>query len=464
MFFPTAIPKKRYWTLFIRPNALIIAKLEGSSKKLAVYEEFPLPDGILVRNEIKDPEKLVGILSQIKEKLKIIDKFVVVGIPEDQCLNHTLILPPLSSKEIGEAVAYQADTFLPFPYQKECVDWMLIKTMSDGKKKVLVSAIPKNIIDGYISVLEKVSLHPIAFESTSLSLFRLIPPTERKLSLALNISNINAVLLLLKDDSILTSSLVYDQKDTLSIIKKVLDYYLSEKDRKENDLKIFTCGQNLSQEITTQIGTLGLKIVNLSVNTKVYPTSKDNNQILLSSLLNKTVEPPHDEKTINIIPENQLEKYDSIFKERGGKKIITILLFLVIFLNLIMAFAYYRLNLNIYELKKSLTLTEKELNSLDTIKNLNSRSQIIKKSAFQEKLFSEVSNLIKENSSLVNITNISYSQLNKELVLSGTTKTRDNLFRFKEILEKKALFLKVQIPASSLEKDNNLDFRIIGKL
>lgn len=457
MFFPSAIPKKRYWTLLISENSLMVAKLDNNGKKLAFYEELALPAGLIVRNEIKDPEKLAAILSQIKEKLKITDKFIVVGIPEDQCLNHALTLPSLNNREIEEAIAYQSDSFLPFPYQKECVDWMLVGTLPDGKKKVLVSAIPKNIIEGYISVLEKTGFHPIAFESASLSLFRLVPEVERKVNFAMSINKNSIIIILLKENAILTSSLVSEQKDIPVTIKKILDYYLAESEKKENPLKIFLCGDSLSAPLSDQITQLGLKIINLDSGIQDLPP-------LLSSLLNKTVEHPRDEKTINIIPEDQLVKYDNTFREKGSKKIIRILLSFIIFLNLITAFAYYRLLVNINNLARNITLTESELRDLEKLESFSNRTFIIKKSSGQQNLFIEINTLIKSNVSLVNVRNINYSKENKELILSGQTVARENLFQFKDILEKKRLFTKVLIPLSSLEKDNNIDFRIICTL
>lgn len=460
MSFLSKTSKKYYLTLIFTENSLIAAKMHKSGKKLEYFHEVPLPPGSLEQNHLKDPESLLKLILDLKQKKNLADKFIIVGIPEEQCINHTLILPVKDSKEINQAIAYQADSFLPFPYEKECLDWMLIKNIDADKRKVLISAIPTDVLNDYLSILEKAGFQPISFESHSISLFRSIPPADRNLCFAVSVNGNSSLVLFCHDLSIEASSLLYDNSQIIPTIEKMLDFYLADENQPNARIPVYFSGQSALP--VPAAGNLELKQLKCSVNN--IPPGKENSLAPLISLLTKDVEPPEDEKTINIIPGKQLSEYENVFRESGSSKIKTILISLMIFLDLVMTFAIYQITLQTSSLKKTVHLNPEETANLEKINSYVQKTVLINKAVRQQKIFNSLPKIINGVQSLVEIKSLSYDKTKNEFTFAGMASSQDNLLKFKTELEKQKIFSKITLPWSSLERDSNIEFKVIAKI
>jgi len=461
MFFHSAIPKKRYYTFLFAEKTLLVGKLDKKGAKLVLFSEFPLPENIITRNEIQDKEKLIQFLSEVKTKLNLAGKFVVVGISEEQCFNHTLVLPALNTDEVNQAISYQADTFLPFPYHKECLDWKLIKNLEDGKKKILISAIPKELIDSYIEAFEKAGLRPLAFESSSLSLFETLPLAERKLCIAFCYHPGNTIIFLCKDGSFEVSFLIHEDNQIGETLKKIASIYLF---GKSENIPLFTCGDKILPEIEAVIQELKLSHFPLKSNLTGLPSEKESQFVLFASLLKRKIGPPVEEDTINVILESQLLKYEDVFRKRGNKKIKIILISLLFFLNIIALFSFFRLNNQIREEQNYLQRKTREINYQEKIAAYYKQALLLNKIAENEKVLRFLPDILNNYNRFVAVSGLSYAFEKKEITISGKARTRDDLLNFKKELLKQKMLKQVTIPFSSLEKDSDIEFNLIIKI
>lgn len=183
-------------------------KNKGKLTKLIGYGKIEIPDNILVEGIISEPEKLAKI---IKENLnnppwgKITAEKVISSLPESKLFTRTIELPPISDKEIEEAINFEIDQSIPASSSDLYIDWQIV---SENEKNinVLFAAAPRAIVDSYIHLFNLIDLEPISLE-ISLSAISEALISERNKSKPLMIIDIGGNT---------TNMAAYDKKITIT--------------------------------------------------------------------------------------------------------------------------------------------------------------------------------------------------------------------------------------------------------
>ncbi|MBU1130331.1 pilus assembly protein PilM, partial [Patescibacteria group bacterium] len=305
----------KYLTFLFTDRDIKVAKLNKKGDSLELFYEFPLPEQTIQNGQIKDNVQLLSVLKQISSKLKLDNDSVIVGISETKAFVHTLTLPDIELSEIDQAIKFQADSFLPISYQKQYLDWMLTKKTKNKKNIIIVSAVPKKIINTFTKILMQAGLKPVAFESTAISLFRLLPKENQKLSFLAEVDEISTVLVLGSKTSIKACSVIGKNNHFIKTIQEMKNFYL--KKRQQDPPKIYLCGKKCSDSLLKEIKEkLGLETTLLSNKIKKIPTGRESELAVLISLAQKNVALPEDTKTINILPHSLSKKYKNLSKNR----------------------------------------------------------------------------------------------------------------------------------------------------
>ena len=175
--------KPETFGLDISDLSLKIIKLKTplfSKKKglgLASFGEIEIKPGVIEGGEIRDEKALIEIIknSLIKvrgEKLKT--KYVIASLPEEKAFLQVIQLPIMKEEEVKKAAYFEAENYIPLPIEKVYLDSQIIPPVQDNLDHldVLISALPKEIIDAYLSSLQKAGLKPVAFEIESQAISR----------------------------------------------------------------------------------------------------------------------------------------------------------------------------------------------------------------------------------------------------------------------------------------------------
>jgi len=167
--------------LDISESSLKIAKLKKKERKsiknLVSFGEMKLPLGIIEKGEIKNEDKLAQIIKEAISKVKgerLKTKYVVASLPEERAFLQVIQLPLLEEEELKVAVKYEAEHYIPLSLEEVYLDYEIIPPLY-GKLNhldVLISALPKEIVDSYVSTLEKADLIPKALEIESQAIAR----------------------------------------------------------------------------------------------------------------------------------------------------------------------------------------------------------------------------------------------------------------------------------------------------
>jgi type IV pilus assembly protein PilM len=141
---------------------------------LSAYGRKDIPKGLIEDGEIKDVEEVASLIKKTLADSKpnpIKSKFVVYSIPEPKGFIRVVDIPDTEESETEEAIRYEAEQLFPIDIGESYLDWQILSRNSDALK-ILVAAVPKQLVDSYSSVLRSAGLVPVAAEIESIAITR----------------------------------------------------------------------------------------------------------------------------------------------------------------------------------------------------------------------------------------------------------------------------------------------------
>jgi type IV pilus assembly protein PilM len=139
--------------------------------KLGRYGERKIPFGVINSGKIKDLKKIEEILTSLKKEVKI--KSVRVSLPEEQMYLFEFRLEKADVENIRESIELSLEEYIPISAQDAVFDYEILK--EDEKSfDIQVSAIPKNIIDDYLSVFKESGIRVESFELEAQAISRAV--------------------------------------------------------------------------------------------------------------------------------------------------------------------------------------------------------------------------------------------------------------------------------------------------
>jgi type IV pilus assembly protein PilM len=186
MFFP-----KKMLGIDIGTGSIKIVELSrwGQGKTLENYGE--IKSASLYREPFRNEEKGSYLLSNyfvsravraVLDEARIKTKAVVFSIPDFSTFCTSLDLPPMTLKEIPEAIYYTAPQYIPLPITETTLDWKIISGTPGDKKsniKVFLVAIPNQVIQDYQKVAQFAGLELYAVEAEALALAKSLVGEKR---------------------------------------------------------------------------------------------------------------------------------------------------------------------------------------------------------------------------------------------------------------------------------------------
>ena len=177
--------KPESFGLDISDLSLKIIKLKKKKTflSLASFGEMKIQPGLIEEGEVKDEEKLAklireAILKVKGEKLKT--KYVVVSLPEEKGFLQVIQMPLLREEELKSAILFEAENYIPLGLEEVYFDFQIVPALYNhlDHLDVLIAALPKRIIDPYVSSLKKAGLLPKVLEIESQAIARALIKNE----------------------------------------------------------------------------------------------------------------------------------------------------------------------------------------------------------------------------------------------------------------------------------------------
>jgi type IV pilus assembly protein PilM len=470
--------KKDYYpSLIISEEKIQVTHLDKTGKRASHLAEERLEPQVIVAGEVKEQQKLSQSLNKLFQVAKISERLVVVGIPENKCFTKVLNLPKLKLSELAEAVSWEADSYLPVESDTVYMDWKIINDKDKDTTLILLIAVPKTIIDGYTAALRQAGLIPIAYETTALSLVRLIEK-EKIRTLIMEIQLQHAILTLAKANEIEASSIVTftgtsDEKEPDQLVQTVenmLSYYEAKRKDDGQVKKIYICGEGATESIRNQLVQATKREVNFApIPIGNLPKGKEQSFAVVAALSKKEIEAPKDEYTINLLPPQIQEESERLTSKKANKLLLTIstaVTTTTTLASLITFLVLGKMHTTLESEKLAFNPLPPETGAAVKETQLLNRAahtlvKVGKNRGFPQ---ARIANILTSLPEGVKIALITINENQKKIQISGRARTRTELLRFKDNLEGSEAFSEAILPLSSLQQAENVDFVLTAKI
>lgn len=153
-----------------------IKRKKGTLKLISFGTKTLLP-GIVEDGLIKDEGSLASAIKETVAEVKgqsIKTKYVVCSLPEEGSFLQIIQMPSMEEEKMQKAILFEAENYIPFSLNEVYLDSQKIVRDYDGQNTidVLLAAVPKKVVDPYVSCLKKAGFIPWAFEIESQAITR----------------------------------------------------------------------------------------------------------------------------------------------------------------------------------------------------------------------------------------------------------------------------------------------------
>ena len=159
-------------------------KLEGYGeiKAEAIYDK---PFRTFEKNTISfQTMDIARAVAGVIDEAKMSSKKAVFSIPDFSTFYTTFELPPMSSQELPQAIRFQARQQIPVPLNEVSLDWQIIQGQASDRHgpniKILLVAVPNEIINQYREIARIADLDLIALEAEVFGFLRAADPDRTK--------------------------------------------------------------------------------------------------------------------------------------------------------------------------------------------------------------------------------------------------------------------------------------------
>jgi hypothetical protein len=449
--------------LEIEDGALRFALLKKNHNNLEIIT--------LVEEKLQEKEGLLNgalfadKLSKFAKKNNI--KYVVISAPSEDIFIKTYTFPAaMPDNKITESMDLAIELQLPKKKEEIYCDWMKIEE-NETDKKILLSYILKTRADLLLSIVKKVGLKVVAIESRVMSLARIIKQKKDEAILVIEKNkNNSSFAVIINNHPIFLQSIPNDKlgNDLAKESRKILNYY----GWFNIDLKnIVLIGDFAEQKINK----LPLKIPEIETTKKINGLLKDTKWLIPTGAALRGLIPRKEDEIISLM---------NIGTEKAYKreKINSTINFLI-GLNTGLAIFFFAAFISTWSLITIIQNNYAEqissFNSLPASDNVNSlkekavifnnlidqTSLLAKKEPRWSLIVTEIKNKVVNG---ISVNNISLSNIDGSLAITGVASNRDSINALKSSFETSDLFSEIVIPLDNLGKKVEIPFSITFKI
>lgn len=120
----------------------------------------------------RSDQEVASLLKDLLREANVTSQDIVFSVPANASFVTSISLPPVTEKELREAVPYEARRFVPIPIAEVALDWEILGMNEEREKlEVLLIAVPKEIIEKFkrVSALSGLALRALEVETFSMA-------------------------------------------------------------------------------------------------------------------------------------------------------------------------------------------------------------------------------------------------------------------------------------------------------
>lgn len=136
----------------------------------------------------KQVEKYADTIRAVCKAAKTISKTATVGLPVSSVFHAVVTLPVVKKEEIDHILKAEVKKLLPMPLEEMALDYQVLKgDPNDKTQRILVNAVPHNLINFYSKVFQRAGLVLEALEPESTALTRCLIGRDQAITMLIDI-------------------------------------------------------------------------------------------------------------------------------------------------------------------------------------------------------------------------------------------------------------------------------------
>lgn len=144
---------------------------EKDGIRVNCHGERKIPPGIIESGKIKNSRKMEEILNSLRKEEGM--ESVRVSLPEEQVYLFNLKLEKSGLENVREGIELSLEEYIPIPAQDAIFDYELLSE-DEQNLKLQVAAIPKNVIEDYLSIFKNSLISAKSFELEAQAIARAV--------------------------------------------------------------------------------------------------------------------------------------------------------------------------------------------------------------------------------------------------------------------------------------------------
>jgi type IV pilus assembly protein PilM len=173
-WFSLDVIPKSFLGVDIGSSALRVVEIGGWGDRRTLKNYGEIRMRMMYKEPFRSFEKNALLLSTndiaralrgIIEEVHIIEKKAIFAISDFSSFFTTFELPPMKEQELGDAVRFEARRHVPLPLSEVVLDWQLIEKTKDKHARILLVAVPKEVVNYYEEIARFANLKLVALEA-----------------------------------------------------------------------------------------------------------------------------------------------------------------------------------------------------------------------------------------------------------------------------------------------------------
>lgn len=140
---------------------------EATQITLDKATKVPVPEGVYEDGQIRNADQIRDVLRPVVQENHLAGTRTVCTLESSLTVVRELVLPSVKQKELKEMIRYEIQNYLPIELNQYVIQSKLISESQEGGVKnatVMVAALPKEIAESHLSLLDEVGLRPMALD------------------------------------------------------------------------------------------------------------------------------------------------------------------------------------------------------------------------------------------------------------------------------------------------------------
>ena len=425
------------------------------NRELVLVEES-IPAGIIKNGAVVDPLLLGNILKKIWSKADFKTDFTIVSIPSDKIYSRIFSFPGnIDKARLTEAMHLAIDFQLPVKNEEVYLDWEHTEN-TPLVKEILLSTIPREISDGYLTALNYAGITMMALESHLTSIARAIKAEPGQAVLVTKETTENTTVFIIKDSTLrfsLILPLQFLPKEKLnSEIKRIKTSFEAE---------------NNKPILETSLSEASIRNEYFIPQLTNYPKEDITKWLVSIGAAIRGQIPKGEDHLISLLPINTQKAYAfqkiNTFIVLLRNMTIGISIFFVVAFSLsyllIITLSQYASHTVV--IVPSSSLPPDLLQKKSIIEQVNSLTSIGQTLLSDTVVWSTIIDEIKARTiNGITISRFSAPSITEKMSLAGTAQDRDTINQFKKSMQESAMFTEIDLPITNLDKRTDIPFSI----